>query len=59
MEEKLTVAYPKSLFKDVELAIDFGPLKNLLRFGSLNSCTEDVLNLEYIMVKFILPRLLS
>ena len=54
-EDKMTVAYPKSAFKDVELANDFGPLKNLLRFGSLNPHTEGVRTLGTLWSSSLFP----
>ena len=52
----MTVAYPKSVLKDVKLANGFGPFKNLfIRFGSLNPCTEGVRTLCTLRSSSLFP----
>ena len=52
----MTVAYPKSVLKDVKLANGFGPFKNLLiRFGSSNPCTEGVRTLGTLWSSSLFP----
>ena len=51
----VTVAYPKSAFKDVELANGFGKLKDLPGFGSLNPRTEGVRTLGTLWSSSLFP----
>lgn len=51
----VTVAYPKSSFKDVELPNDFGNLQNLPGFGSLNPRTEGVRTLGTLWSSSLFP----
>ncbi len=51
----VTVAYPKSSFKDVELPNGFGPLKDLPGFGSLNPRTEGVRTLGTLWSSSLFP----
>lgn len=51
----VTVAYPKSSFKDIELANDFGNLQNLPGFGSLNPRTEGVRTLGTLWSSSLFP----
>jgi len=51
----VTVAYPKSAFKDVELANGFGPLRDLPGFGSLNPRTEGVRTLGTLWSSSLFP----
>ena len=51
----VTVAYPKSSFKDVELPNGFGSLKNLPGFGSLNPRTEGVRTLGTLWSSSLFP----
>eukprot|EP00565_Helicotheca_tamesis_P002059 CAMPEP_0185730240 /NCGR_PEP_ID=MMETSP1171-20130828/9076_1 /TAXON_ID=374046 /ORGANISM="Helicotheca tamensis, Strain CCMP826" /LENGTH=606 /DNA_ID=CAMNT_0028399251 /DNA_START=115 /DNA_END=1935 /DNA_ORIENTATION=+ len=51
----VTVAYPKSSFKDVELANGFGNLQNLPGFGSLNPRTEGVRTLGTLWSSSLFP----
>lgn len=51
----VTVAYPKSAFKDVELSNGFGNLKDLPGFGSLNPRTEGVRTLGTLWSSSLFP----
>ena len=51
----VTVAYPKSSFKDVELANGFGNLQNLPGFGSLNPRSEGVRTLGTLWSSSLFP----
>ena len=51
----VTVAYPKSAFKDVELANGFGALRDLPGFGSLNPRTEGVRTLGTLWSSSLFP----
>lgn len=51
----VTVAYPKSSFKDVELPNGFGNLQNLPGFGSLNPRTENVRTLGTLWSSSLFP----
>lgn len=51
----VTVAYPKSSFKDVELPNGFGNLQNLPGFGSLNPRTEGVRTLGTLWSSSLFP----
>merc|ERR1719221_1424086 len=51
----VTVAYPKSSFKDVQLPNDFGKLKDLPGFGSLNPRTEGVRTLGTLWSSSLFP----
>ena len=51
----VTVAYPKSSFRDVELPNGFGPLKDLPGFGSLNPRTEKVRTLGILWSSSLFP----
>lgn len=51
----VTVAYPKSSFKDVELSNGFGNLQNLPGFGSLNPRTEGVRTLGTLWSSSLFP----
>ena len=51
----VTVAYPKSAFKDVELANGFGNLQDLPGFGSLNPRTEGVRPLGTLWSSSLFP----
>jgi len=51
----VTVAYPKSAFKDVELPNGFGPLRELPGFGSLNPRTEGVRTLGTLWSSSLFP----
>lgn len=51
----VTVAYPKTSFKDVELANGFGNLQNLPGFGSLNPRTEGVRTLGTLWSSSLFP----
>ena len=51
----VTVAYPKSAFKDVELANGFGKLCDLPGFGSLNPRTEGVRTLGTLWSSSLFP----
>jgi oxygen-dependent protoporphyrinogen oxidase len=51
----VTVAYPKSAFKDVELPNGFGNLQNLPGFGSLNPRTEGVRTLGTLWSSSLFP----
>lgn len=51
----VTVAYPKSSFKDVELANDFGNLQDLPGFGSLNPRSEGVRTLGTLWSSSLFP----
>jgi len=51
----VTVAYPKTAFKDVELDNDFGNLQDLPGFGSLNPRTEGVRTLGTLWSSSLFP----
>jgi len=51
----VTVAYPKSSFKDVELPNGFGNLQNLPGFGSLNPRTEGTRTLGTLWSSSLFP----
>lgn len=51
----VTVAYPKSAFKDVELDNGFGKLKDLPGFGSLNPRTEGTRTLGTLWSSSLFP----
>ena len=51
----VTVAYPKTSFKDVELPNGFGNLQNLPGFGSLNPRTEGVRTLGTLWSSSLFP----
>jgi oxygen-dependent protoporphyrinogen oxidase len=51
----VTVAYPKSSFKDVELANGFGNLQDLPGFGSLNPRTEGTRTLGTLWSSSLFP----
>lgn len=51
----VTVAYPKSAFKDIELANGFGNLQDLPGFGSLNPRTEGVRTLGTLWSSSLFP----
>jgi protoporphyrinogen/coproporphyrinogen III oxidase len=51
----VTVAYPKSSFRDVELANGFGNLQNLPGFGSLNPRSEGVRTLGTLWSSSLFP----
>lgn len=51
----VTVAYPKSSFKDVELPNGFGNLQSLPGFGSLNPRTEGVRTLGTLWSSSLFP----
>lgn len=51
----VTVAYPKSSFKNVELPNGFGNLQNLPGFGSLNPRTEGVRTLGTLWSSSLFP----
>lgn len=51
----VTVAYPKSSFKDIELPNEFGNLQNLPGFGSLNPRTEKVRTLGTLWSSSLFP----
>ena len=51
----VTVAYPKSSFKDLELPNGFGNLQNLPGFGSLNPRTEGVRTLGTLWSSSLFP----
>ena len=51
----VTVAYPKSAFKDIELDNGFGNLKDLPGFGSLNPRTEGVRTLGTLWSSSLFP----
>lgn len=51
----VTVAYPKSAFKDVELDNGFGNLQDLPGFGSLNPRTEGVRTLGTLWSSSLFP----
>lgn len=51
----VTVAYPKSSFKDVELPNNFGSLRELPGFGSLNPRTEGVRTLGTLWSSSLFP----
>mmetsp|Transcript_17224 Transcript_17224/g.30965 ORF Transcript_17224/g.30965 Transcript_17224/m.30965 type:complete len:569 (+) Transcript_17224:268-1974(+) len=51
----VTVAYPKSSFKDVELDNEFGNLQNLPGFGSLNPRSEGVRTLGTLWSSSLFP----
>ena len=51
----VTVAYPKSSFKDVELPNEFGSLRDLPGFGSLNPRTEGVRTLGTLWSSSLFP----
>mmetsp|Transcript_23477 Transcript_23477/g.48742 ORF Transcript_23477/g.48742 Transcript_23477/m.48742 type:complete len:584 (-) Transcript_23477:58-1809(-) len=51
----VTVAYPKSAFKDVELPNGFGNLQDLPGFGSLNPRTEGVRTLGTLWSSSLFP----
>jgi len=51
----VTVAYPKSTFKDIELPNGFGNLQNLPGFGSLNPRTEGVRTLGTLWSSSLFP----
>jgi len=51
----VTVAYPKSSFKDVELPNGFGNLQDLPGFGSLNPRTEGVRTLGTLWTSSLFP----
>ena len=51
----VTVAYPKSAFKDVELPNGFGNLRDLPGFGSLNPRTEGVRTLGTLWSSSLFP----
>jgi len=51
----VTVAYPKTAFKDIQLPNDFGSLQNLPGFGSLNPRTEGVRTLGTLWSSSLFP----
>ena len=51
----VTVAYPKTAFKDVELPNGFGNLRDLPGFGSLNPRTEGVRTLGTLWSSSLFP----
>jgi len=51
----VTLAYPKSSFKDVELDNEFGNLQNLPGFGSLNPRSEGVRTLGTLWSSSLFP----
>ena len=51
----VTVAYPKSAFRDVELPNDFGNLRDLPGFGSLNPRSEGVRTLGTLWSSSLFP----
>ena len=51
----VTVAYPKTSFKDVELPNDFGKLQDLPGFGSLNPRSEGVRTLGTLWSSSLFP----
>ena len=51
----VTVAYPKSAFRDVELDNGFGSLRDLPGFGSLNPRTEGVRTLGTLWSSSLFP----
>ena len=51
----VTVAYPKSSFKDIELDNDFGNLQNLPGFGLLNPRSEGVRTLGHLWTSSLFP----
>jgi oxygen-dependent protoporphyrinogen oxidase len=51
----VTVAYPKSSFKDIELDNGFGNLQDLPGFGSLNPRTEGVRTLGTLWTSSLFP----
>ena len=51
----VTLAYPKSAFKDVELANDFGNLRDLPGFGSLNPRSEGIRTLGTLWSSSLFP----
>jgi protoporphyrinogen/coproporphyrinogen III oxidase len=51
----VTVAYPKSSFRDIELPNGFGNLQNLPGFGSLNPRTEGVRTLGTLWSSSLFP----
>ncbi|EOD27896.1 hypothetical protein EMIHUDRAFT_450126 [Emiliania huxleyi CCMP1516] len=51
----VTVAYPKSAFRDVELDNGFGPLRDLPGFGSLNPRSEGVRTLGTLWSSSLFP----
>jgi len=51
----VTVAYPKSSFKDIELPNGFGNLQNLPGFGSLNPRSEGVRTLGTLWSSSLFP----
>lgn len=51
----VTVAYPKSAFKDVDLSNGFGKLKDLPGFGNLNPRTEGVRTLGTLWSSSLFP----
>ena len=51
----VTVAYPKSAFRDVELPNGFGPLRELPGFGMLNPRTEGVRTLGTLWSSSLFP----
>jgi oxygen-dependent protoporphyrinogen oxidase len=51
----VTVAYPKSAFKDIELPNGFGNLRDLPGFGSLNPRTEGVRTLGTLWSSSLFP----
>eukprot|EP00560_Eucampia_antarctica_P003369 CAMPEP_0197832294 /NCGR_PEP_ID=MMETSP1437-20131217/14132_1 /TAXON_ID=49252 ORGANISM="Eucampia antarctica, Strain CCMP1452" /NCGR_SAMPLE_ID=MMETSP1437 /ASSEMBLY_ACC=CAM_ASM_001096 /LENGTH=523 /DNA_ID=CAMNT_0043435597 /DNA_START=293 /DNA_END=1864 /DNA_ORIENTATION=+ len=51
----VTVAYPKTAFKDIELDNDFGNLQDLPGFGSLNPRSEGVRTLGTLWTSSLFP----
>jgi oxygen-dependent protoporphyrinogen oxidase len=51
----VTVAYPKTAFRDVELDNGFGPLRDLPGFGSLNPRSEGVRTLGTLWSSSLFP----
>jgi oxygen-dependent protoporphyrinogen oxidase len=51
----VTLAYPKSAFKDIELSNDFGNLQNLPGFGMLNPRSEGVRTLGTLWSSSLFP----
>ena len=51
----VTLAYPKSTFKDIELSNDFGNLQNLPGFGLLNPRSEGVRTLGHLWSSSLFP----
>ena len=51
----VTVAYPKSAFRDIELSNGFGNLRDLPGFGSLNPRTEGVRTLGTLWSSSLFP----